>query len=145
VRFMRRFVLMIGLAVTGCARDSVPPASATVAAVPEFARVGGTGLVRHRLEGMRRVCTYRADPIGRREVTLRVGIAERCPDNYRPTESSLPPPPTAPLEESLVQDGSRTCVYALRENRWTFTVPLQTSCPLNAGMAEQFGVRAEQR
>ena len=91
-------------------------------------------LVSERVEGSQRICTYRDNyvPSGGRE--YRVGVGEACAVSPPTERSSLPPPPTARLVSSSEKDGMRVCAYSQRNRSWSFELPLDTLCPINAGM-----------
>jgi hypothetical protein len=114
---------------------------AALAATPAAAQ-----LVSERVENLERICTYRDgnSAAGARE--YRVGLGEAC-SAYIPTErTSAPPPPTARLESTAERNGKRICSYAQRYRRWSFEVPLDTRCPVSAGMlAERQPADAERR
>lgn len=87
-------------------------------------------------EGIGRICTYPDQRGGNRTRTLSVAATEPCPKD-RVSNSGFPAPPTARLEDSLVTQDSRQCIYVQGQRRWTFRVMLTQVCPLNAGLAQQ--------
>ena len=132
---MRKLVVLtclIGASCNGSATFAPDSGDAFNAA----RRSSGQALVDEKVDGLRRICTYRSGPINGPR-TLTVGRTERCPPNYSVADSTFPPPPTAALKESSIEQGYRACVYMQERSRWTFKLPLSENCPLNAGMAQQ--------
>jgi hypothetical protein len=102
---------------------------AALAATPAAAQ-----LVSERVENQDRICTYRDGNTAAGGREYRIGLGEAC-SAYAPRErTSAPPPPTARLESTAERDGKRICSYAQRYRRWSFQVPLETHCPINAGL-----------
>jgi hypothetical protein len=94
----------------------------------------GAQLVSERVENNRRICTYRVaeSPAGGREYSVALGEACAAFPPARRTNGA--PPPTARLESVAERNGRRVCSYAERSRRWSFNLPLDTRCPMNAGM-----------
>jgi hypothetical protein len=109
--------------------------SMIVAGLPDAAHAQ---LIRERLAGNARICTY-AGQAGYTTGTdqtriLRVGIAENCPNFFPLIDNSRPPPPTAPLLEEAAAGRPSLCVYGQWGATWTYSPPAGSHCPPVAGM-----------
>lgn len=100
-------------------------------------RVGGSEFIGSTVQGMNRVCSYRGGPVGAAVRTYRIGYSDRCPPHYPSSDPNFPMQPTARLQASSTEQGRRNCSYAEGSARWTVTLPLTQTCPLNAGLAAQ--------
>ena len=139
---MRKFLVLISLAASACgasALEAVPGVNAVRSPTETNlqGRIGRSALVSARQQGINRICTYRAGPVGSTVRTHRVGLSDQCPAQFPTSDPNVPIPPTAQLQETTIQRGVRDCVYAQGAGRWTINLALEVSCPLSAGMAMQ--------
>lgn len=94
-------------------------------------------LLDQRAEGTKRVCIYRASPVGKQVLERRVGIGEACPAFYPTATESRAAPLTARLVSNSVINGDRVCAYQQRDRRWRIRVPVETQCKMTAGMLNE--------
>lgn len=124
------------------------PVSTTASRAPTSAnlqgRIRGSELIASTVQGMNRVCSYRAGPVGSAVRSYRIGFSDRCPSHYPSSDPNFPMPPTARLQESATELGERNCVYVEGSGRWTVTLRLTQTCPLSAGLAAQLQTTPEE-
>ena len=141
---MRKFLVTLCLAGLGaCVAGAPAPDAANPASDVQRTTIGGTGLIGQTSEGMARICRYQGIGSNGEPRELRTGLAQRCPFAFPAADPRSLAPTTAVLDGSTVERGRRSCEYVLEPNRWTITLPLTETCPLNAGMARQAAERAE--
>ena len=92
-----------------------------------------------RVDGLRRVCTYRSGPLSTQVREYEVAIGEDCPAVYPAFDDKRPTPSTARFQSAQTRQGMRFCTYAQGAGRWTYRLPETKTCPLSAGMAELAG------
>jgi hypothetical protein len=114
---------------------------ATAACLPAVAKAQ---LITERLDGNRRVCTYRGAAgltTGSDQArVLRISVGENCPYYFPLFDNSRPAPPTAPLSSDRPSDNPNVCIYSQWGQSWAYPAPAQGHCPPAAGM-----LRAQQR
>lgn len=131
--------------LTGCAVALLDPVEVASSGRSATSNPGSSELLRQSVSGYNRICVYRSGPLLGQESTLRVGMADRCPANYRTNEPTTAPPPTAGLVSQTLAGGIRSCVYSELGNRWTIELPQENACPLSAGMARAAAVDPNRR
>lgn len=91
-------------------------------------------LIGQQADGTKRICIYRANPVGNDTRERRVGLGEACPAHHPIADENGQVPTTARLISNRVENGRRVCSYEQRGRTWSFTVPVDRQCAITAGM-----------